>query len=102
MNFKSELTCQMCNMILSDPVSMPCYCVICRKHIHERNEIKCFSCNLTHQITHESIRTCKTSKKLIELEVYLSEEEKSFKNSIQNEFNKFNSILNDLKLNKKK
>ena len=81
MNFKSELTCQLCNMILSDPVSMPCFCVICRKHIHQKNEIECLLCNRTHQITHDSIRTCKTSKKFIELDVYLSDEEKSFKNS---------------------
>ena len=114
MNFKKACTCNLCQMILDDPISLPCKCLICSRHLVEKSlllsnkQIKCVSCNQTHKITRDSFRTCKATKKLIEQtndliknEMYLSDVEKQLKNSLQTEFlqfkSKFETNLNELK-----
>jgi len=90
MNFKEDLTCPCCKMILDVPVSLPCGCLICNGHVTEKlnsiNEIKCITCNKIHQIPLEGFIVNKMAKKLIEQEMFLSDDEKLLKKSIQVEF----------------
>ena len=44
-------------------------------------------CNKFHNIPRDGLKAIKTAKKLFEQEIYLSNDEKQLKNSIQNEFN---------------
>ena len=97
MNFKEDLTCPCCKMILDVPVSLPCGCLICNGHVTEKlnsiNEIKCITCNKIHQIPLEGFIVNKMAKKLIEQEMFLSDDEKLLKKSIQDEFNNLRNNL---------
>jgi hypothetical protein len=112
MNLKKLCTCQLCHMILDDPVSLPCKCLICHRHLIEKSfllknkRIKCLTCNQTHQITRDGFRACKAATKLIEQtndfikkEMFLSDVEKQLKLSLRNEFlqfkNKFEHKMNE-------
>ena len=95
MRYKEDVTCSLCNLILDEPVSLPCFCIICNGHLTDcftsNNEIKCISCNKFYQIPYDGFRTNKTTKKLLEDLVYLSDEEKNLKSSIQSNFSTFKS-----------
>ena len=81
MNYKEDLTCKNCNIILDEPISLPCGCWICNHHVtHEcakrKKTIKCVSCNKYYYIPKDGYRINKTAKKLLEQEMFLSQEEK--------------------------
>ena len=92
-------------MVLDDPISLPCKCLICHKHLSEKSfllknkRIKCLTCSQTHQIERDGFSACKASKKLInqtndfiKKEMFLSDVEKQLKLSLNNEFLQFNTF----------
>ena len=104
MNYKEDLTCKNCNIILNEPISLPCGCWICNHHVpHEcakrKKTIKCVSCNKYYYIPKDGYRINKTAKKLLEQEMFLSQEEKQFKESLQLELNDLQRQLEALKTN---
>ena len=93
MSFK-DVTCMLCKMILDEPISLPCGCIICNEHLTDNafifnNQIKCISCDRQHEVLRDGFRTSKTAKKLIEQELYLSEEDKQLKKQIQIQYDEF-------------
>ena len=98
MNFKEDVTCNLCKLILEEPVSLPCGCWICNSHVsiimEYDNEIRCNSCEQLHKIPPDGFRINKTAKKLIDNEMYLSDEEKQVKSLIQTQYEEFIRNLN--------
>ena len=104
MNYKEDLTCKNCKIILNEPISLPCGCWICNHHVtHEcakrKKTIKCISCKKYYYIPQDGYRINKTAKKLLEQEMFLSQEEKQFKESLQHEFNELQRQLETIKTN---
>ena len=46
---KSDFICRICHKILSDPINLPCHCVICSEHLSDSSVkdglIKCEPCD---------------------------------------------------------
>ena len=88
MNLKSEVICDICKRFLRDPVYLPCFTVVCNEHVQkakaEKRHIKCLTCNTSFDTTKSAFTVCKMAASILDKELYLSEEEKSLKNSIQN------------------
>ena len=87
MNFNEDVTCQMCNLVLEYTVTLPCGCWICNQHVTDqlvanKNAIESISCNKTHQIPLEGFIVNKMANKLIEQELFLTDDEKLLKKSM--------------------
>ena len=87
-HLKLEVACVMCNMVLNDPVTIPCGCHSCNEHLHDHfaidNKIKCSKCNQVFEIPKEGFRVSyKTVKNIVNKDLYLSKEEKACKNELQ-------------------
>ena len=72
MSLKSELICNICQMILSDPVTLPCSSMICGEHLQDgankHVRIRCLKCDTEFDVPKE---------------LHLDEKEKSIRHAIQ-------------------
>ena len=85
--FKSEVGCVMCNMVLNDPITFPCDCLSCNEHLTDHfvkdNKIKCLKCNQEFSLANENFRTPhKSIKNIINKEFFLNEDEKILRKDI--------------------
>ena len=93
MSLKLELTCGYCSKIYSNPFSLPCNDTICQEHLIEANTIKCATCGEEFTVKdNEFIRPIKVIKSLIDKEMFLSENEKVLKKSIETSLNDFYNL----------
>ena len=88
LKLKSHLTCSFCSRILKDPIELPCDENICREHLSEKaivkqNKIKCNECKQDFQVSNNDFKSNKTLKNLIESQSYLSEQEISLKQKLE-------------------
>ena len=97
---KSELVCNICKLFLIDPISLPCYCVICNKHTYDENvsngRITCNTCQREHEIPAHGFSTSKMAKSILASDLHLSNEEKSLKNATTymiNELSRLQEVL---------
>jgi hypothetical protein len=102
MSFKIDLTCSFCTKIFKSPISLPCGDTICEQHLKEDtyckcNSIKCKTCHKDFDLDdlNQLIKPNTIVQKLIEHERYLSDIEKSIKNSLEE------SLSHLFELNKK-
>ena len=98
MSLKLELTCLICSKIFSNPFSLPCNDTICHEHLNEtlENKIKCVTCGEEFHVNgNEFIRPVKLLKSLIDKEMYLSENEKILKNSIETSLQDFYALVGE-------
>ena len=77
---KTILTCSNCSKIFKDPVELPCDDYICREHLNEKevlkqNKIKCFKCKQEFVVKGNEFKSVKAYNKLLNDQVYLSQEE---------------------------
>jgi hypothetical protein len=94
LKLKSHLTCSYCSRIFKDPIELPCDETICREHLSERdvvkeNRIKCTKCNEEFQIKDNQFKSTKAFTNLIESQSYLSDEETSLKQNLEESIRKF-------------
>ena len=95
MNLKKYLTCSFCFKILKSPITLPCMDTICGEHLTEmkslnQNSVKCFTCNQKFRLdANHHFETNNTLKKLLDDEVFLSDEEKSLRNTLQTSVEEF-------------
>jgi hypothetical protein len=104
---KCQLTCPNCSRIYKDPIYLPCGNSICREHLSERdvlkvNRIKCKKCNGEFGVKNNEFYSNKTLKNLIESQSYLSEDEMSLKQKLEESIRKFCEFYEEIVLNKNK
>ena len=84
MTLKNDVTCNICQKIVTDPVSLPCTCVICNHHTtSDTKVIRCMTCSEDFDVPDHGFRAHKLAKSILENEYYLDAGEKALKKSIQ-------------------
>ena len=101
MSLKLELTCRICKLVLKDPVSFPCHCVVCGEHVHDGSVkngiIKCLKCDEDFDVPENGFRSNDMATNILAKELHLSEEEKTIKNSIHEMIKKLEQLQYELK-----
>jgi len=106
MSVKADFTCLICSKILKNPFSLPCGDTICEEHLKEpeclkNNSIKCQSCEETFEVKdNEMIRSNTTVQKLILNDRFLSDEEKSKKNYLEDSIENLSQLNEQLQESK--
>ena len=109
-NLKLSLTCSYCSKILKCPIKLPCKDLICQEHLQEQevvkqNKIKCLNCNQEFQVKDSEFRSAKSIQKKINSKDYLSGEELTLKQKIEEsikvlyqKYEEFNSTFTKIDL----
>jgi hypothetical protein len=100
-NFKSALTCSYCSKIFKDPIELPCSYNLCRGHLTEKsvaqqNKIKCGECKQEFQVKNIEFKATEIFKEQLDNHVYLSDEELSLKNEIQDSIRQFFQLYSSI------
>ena len=90
---KSQLTCSFCSKIYKDPIDLPCGDSICREHLSDKdvvkvNRIKCKKCNGEFGVKSNEFKSNEDVKNSIESKSYLSEDEMSLKQKLEESIRK--------------
>jgi len=107
LKLRSKLTCSYCSKIFRDPIFLPCDDSICLEHLSERevlkaNEIKCNKCNEEFQVKNNDFKSNTYLKNSIENQSYLSREEQSLKQELEESIRQFFQFCEELIQNKSK
>ena len=101
---KKELSCQICNKILKEPVHLPCHCTICQAHLTDDSVqdglITCEPCGDEFVAKNIQIKANKLATLHLNAEHHLSDEEKMLKNDIDNLIAEFQQLYDQLKREK--
>ena len=103
--WKSSLTCSYCSKILKDPIELPCKHNVCSEHLVEKdvvkqNRIKCVECKQDFQVKDNEFKPIKILKKQLDELLFLSDEEVSLKNKIQDSIRQLFQIFEEFSSNK--
>ena len=100
MNRKSELICNICKLILKDPVSLPCLHAICVEHLRDgtakNGSIRCLKCEKDFDVPGSGFAANSALVNFLASESHLSNEEKTTKRAIQdliNQMEEFQHIV---------
>ena len=100
MSLKSEFICNICKEILENPILLPCGCAICAEHLKAETvnieTINCLTCNQNFDIPTNRFPVIKIIKSLLEKELYLSDEERVLKRSVQESINLSEKLQDEL------
>ena len=107
---KQDFACSFCSKIYKNPFVLPCYEMLCEEHLKEasvrrRNSITCKTCQSEFDVKDNQFKpinsnSSKPMQKLIINERYLSDEEKSFEEHLEQALRDFldlNEQLQDAK-----
>ncbi len=102
---KLHLTNSYCWKIFQDPILLPCNHSICREHLSEKdlvkeNKIKCNECKLEFQVRENEFKLNETLSQLIESHSYLSDEEMSLKQQLEESIKKFFHFCDEFNQNR--
>ena len=99
---KSELTCNICKLLVNKPVTLPCSDVICDEHLSDDSAknglIKCMKCDKDFNVPRRGFPSNKRVTNLLAKERHLSNEEKSIKHAIQELIQKLEQLQYDVRL----
>ena len=86
MSLKTSLICNICKMILKDPVSLPCLSTVCGDHLRDdaaKNDMfKCLTCNKDFEIANKEITPNKIKATMLVKELHLTDIERAIKHAI--------------------
>jgi hypothetical protein len=104
-NLKSSLTCSYCSKIYKDPIELPCKHNLCNGHLVEKdvvkqNRIKCLECKKEFTVKDNDFKFNSLIKKQLDELVYLSNEELSVKQKIQDSIRQFFQMYEEFILSK--
>jgi hypothetical protein len=104
-NLKSALTCSNCTKIFKHPVELPCKHNVCKEHLIEKNvqkqnKIKCVECKQEYQVKDNEFKSVELFKKLLDDQLYLSDEEISLKQKIEDSIRVFYQLYEEFLLGK--
>jgi hypothetical protein len=102
---KLSLTCSYCSKIFKNPVELPCKHSVCKEHlidkdVQKQNKIKCVECKQEYQVKDNEFKSVEVLKKLLDEQLYLSEEEISLKRKIEDSIQNFFQLYDEFLLNK--
>ena len=105
LKLKSHLTCSYCSRIFRDPILLPCGDSICREHLSDRgilkgNKIKCNRCTEEFGVKNNQFKSNEALKHSIESHSYLSNEEKSVKQKLEESIRQFFQFCDEFSQNK--
>ena len=102
MNLKLDFQCSCCNKILKNPIHLPCFCdTICAEHLNDSNVLKekCIKCNKCNQIfplNECDFKSNEIVQNLLAKEIYLSDNEKKLKKSLETRLKLFYDLAEQL------
>ena len=99
MSLKTEMICNICKLILKDPVSLPCSSAICSGHLSEPS-IRCLECEKEFEVPQNGFPPNKMASNILAKELCLSDEEKTIKTSIQKLIQQLEHLPEELKREK--
>ena len=74
----------MCPKILKKPVTLPCGCTVCGSHLDVKTKtLKCEPCGIEHNLNEVTCMPNKAMEKMLSQGVHLSDEEKSFRQKLE-------------------
>ena len=101
MSLKSEVICKICKRFLKNPISLPCFCVICDEHLHDGSAkhglIECSKCSRSFDISQTEFKTSEMAASILAKDLHLTDEEKSLKNSFQDALQQIDQLQDELK-----
>jgi hypothetical protein len=102
---KSKLTCSYCSKIFKHPIILPCDHSLCGQHLNERdvvkaNKIKCKTCNEEFAVKGNEFKSNEAIVKLIETQSYLSDQEITLKQELEESIKKFFEFYDQFDQNK--
>jgi len=102
---KLTLTCSYCSKIFKTPVELPCNHSVCKEHLAEndvkkQNIIKCVECKQEFQVHDNEFKSVEVLKKLLDDQLYLSDEETSVKQKIEDSIRMFYQLYEEFLLGK--
>jgi hypothetical protein len=105
LKLKSQLACSYCSKIFKDPILLPFEDYICREHLSQRDvvkakKIKCKKCNAEFQVKNNQFKSIKPFTDLIETQSYLSDEETSLKQNLEESLRKFFDLYDEFDKNR--
>ena len=87
MRLTSVLVCKICELVLHDPVTLPCLCVICKEHLYDgsakNGSVKCLKCGKCFAIPESEFPANEMATNILDNEFHLSEEEKALRKTFQ-------------------
>jgi hypothetical protein len=91
---KITCTCSFCSKIFKNPVELPCKHNVCKEHLLEKdvqkqNKIKCVECKQEFPVKDNEFKSVEVFKKLLDDQLYLSDEEISLKQNIEDSIRNF-------------
>ena len=102
MNIKSQLICNICKIILKEPVNLPCTSVVCGEHLRDstvkNGQITCLKCEKNFDVPNKGFAPNLEVGSFLANDSYLSSEEKSIKQAIQDLLLKLERLQEDAKL----
>ena len=106
MNLKLDFQCSYCNIIIKNPIQLPCFCdTICAEHLKDSNVLKekCIKCNRCKEVfplNEKEFKSNRIVSNLLAKEIYLSDEEKALKSALEAKLKVFYDRVEQLELNK--
>ena len=102
MSSKSSFLCSNCPKILKKPVTFTCGCTVCGEHLDDKEAtktktIKCVKCNIEYNLNEINFKPNKLVEDLLNQNVYLTEEEKSFKTKLSQSLTDLHNIFDELR-----
>ena len=102
-SLKLELICNICKLILKDPISLPCLSAVCGEHLHDDSTkngiITCMKCNKEFKVPESGFPQNEVLSNILAKEFHLNDEEKAIKHSIQDMIQTLEGLQEVLKQN---
>jgi hypothetical protein len=106
MSVKLDFQCSYCNIILKNPIHLPCFCdTICAEHLKDSNVLKekCIKCNRCKEVfplNESDFKSNRIVSNLLTKEIYLSDKEKNLKSTLEAKLKVFYDRVEQLEQNK--
>ena len=101
MRLTSVLVCKICDLVLHDPVTLPCLCVICKEHLYDSSakngSIKCLKCGKCFAIPESEFPANEMATNILDNEFHLSEEEKALRKTFQEMLKKLKKLQKEVR-----
>ena len=99
MRLKSSFVCSICNLVLKNPVKLPCLDLICRKHVRDSAKnasIRCTKCEKDFTVPQQGFESNTVMATKLSKLLHLSIEEKRIKHTIEGVISQIEQLTENL------